>query len=469
MARQTEKRHEENLVIHHILQEEEKIAALDREITRQKKQIKQIENSNTWKLGKKFRRLRDFFNRLFHRKDAVEKQEQITALQQQLQQSETELMHVKEELQIRALEDELSTTEAIKRQVRDMKDQGTLIPTLDRIIAMKQGNQANLTTALTHAARLYMNHDTTYRNHVYEKIMQAIPLEEIPEFMIRAGIGEPSIPLHQVASFRGSLNMRMRKMQIQKTLPEWELDDKQKAYQFAKALNVPVPYVDEQTYPYQDIPVQEGVVIKPKDGAGGRGVYLVHCTDEIIDVKKSIKLTSWDTLMESIAKDLATGQVDRDEWLIESLIYEKNTEKTPARDVKFYCFYGKIGLVLEIIRYPEVRHTWWMSDGKRVKVGKYDESLFAGTAFTEEERVTVEKMSAEIPAPFVRIDFLRGEEGLVFGEFTPKPGNYDEFDQTTDQQLGDLFLEAEERLVADLLAGKTFTAYQNYIKEHVHG
>lgn len=44
----------------------------------------------------------------------------------------------------------------------------------------------------------------------------------------------------------------------------------------------------------------------------------------------------------------------------------------------------------------------------------------------------------------------------MFGEFTPKPGNYDEFDKNTDQILGDYFLRAESQLTNDLLAGKVF-------------
>ncbi len=61
-------------------------------------------------------------------------------------------------------------------------------------------------------------------------------------------------------------------------------------------------------------------------------------------------------------KDLETGAVDRDEWMIEELIYENRREKVPARDVKFYCFYGKVGIILEIVREPEVRHCWWNAE-----------------------------------------------------------------------------------------------------------
>ena len=47
----------------------------------------------------------------------------------------------------------------------------------------------------------------------------------------------------------------------------------------------------------------------------------------------------------------------------------------------------------------------------------------------------------------------------MFGEFTPKPGNYDEFDKETDQWMGDFFLEAEARLTYDLINQEAFTTY----------
>src|SRR5699024_10295225 len=132
----------------------------------------------------------------------------------------------------------------------------------------------------------------------------------------------------------------------------------------------------------------------------------------------------------------------------------------PARDLKFYMFYGKVGVVLEIIRDPEVRHCWWNGNGERIFTGKYEESLFHGKGITPEEISMIESLSEEIPAPFVRIDFLTLEKGIVFGEFTPKPGDYDDFNIETDLLLGDYYLDAQARLEADLLQGKQFTAFK---------
>lgn len=96
--------------------------------------------------------------------------------------------------------------------------------------------------------------------------------------------------------------------------------------------------------------------------------------------------------------------------------------------------------------------------------GKYNDQLFVGKGFTQQELAQVNEISRQIPSPFMRIDFLRGENGLVFGEFTPKPGNYDEFEETIDRWLGDCFLGAENRLVTDMLQGKKFDAFSDILK-----
>ena len=120
---------------------------------------------------------------------------------------------------------------------------------------------------------------------------------------------------------------------------------------------------------------------------------------------------------------------------------------------------------MEISRYPELKYCWWTVNGERVRTGKYNNDLFKGKGCTEEEIELANQISLTIPAPFIRIDFLRSNNGLVFGEFTPKPGNYDEFDEATDKWLGDYFMEAEGRLLQDLLNGKKFSYFDEMINK----
>jgi hypothetical protein len=113
-------------------------------------------------------------------------------------------------------------------------------------------------------------------------------------------------------------------------------------------------------------------------------------------------------------------------------------------------------------RVPELRYCWWTITGERVRTGKYDEDLFKGQGVTQSEIEFASDISLKIPAPFIRIDFLRSENGLIFGEFTPKPGNYDDFDEKTDKWLGDYFIEAQGRLSDDLLNGKDFLEFKQF-------
>nr|WP_236782663.1 ATP-grasp fold amidoligase family protein [Allobacillus saliphilus] len=288
--------------------------------------------------------------------------------------------------------------------------------------------------------------------------------EDVSEPLVRSALSDDPLSLQSVSSFRGSLTKRIRQHQLNGPLSDWILDDKSVAYQFVDQLGIRRPTTSEIGYTKDELPLNEGTVIKPLDGAGARGVYLLHTANNIVDIKRNQTLRDTEQLREQMEKDIQTKWVSEDSWGYEELIYENQENKQPARDLKFYSFYGKTPLILEIIRYPEMQYCWWTSEGKPLLTGKYNDQLFKGEGFTQEELEQVNEISRQIPSPFMRIDFLRGEEGLVFGEFTPKPGNYDEFDETIDRWLGDCFLEAENRLVTGMLHGKKFDAFSDILK-----
>lgn len=62
----------------------------------------------------------------------------------------------------------------------------------------------------------------------------------------------------------------------------------------------------------------------------------------------------------------------------------------------------------------------------------------------------------------MRIDFLAAKSGLYFCEFTPRPGDFEKFNDATDEMLGTLYLDAELRLVNDLVFGKRFTEFAEW-------
>lgn len=445
-----------------IAQNKEQIASHKRRQSEYKKRIRQIESSNTWKIGNLFNPLRNLWQKLFS--NSAVYNDKIAQLEAEIIQQEKQIEDLHDELIPLRLLNEQLTSHSIIQQIRSLKEDGKLLENLSDIVEQKINIETNYREALLYIARLYMNEDAEIRNSIYNTILSSLANEEIPEFMIRAGLSTSPISLRHTSSFRGSLSSRMRQKQLIGTLPEWHLDDKLTAYDFVKQFDIVVPMLDEKTYTINTIPEKEAIVVKPIDAAGARGVYLIHTRNNIFDVRNAQTLHNFDQLKEAMQRDIASGAVQEDAWLIEQLIYENRRQLLPARDMKFYSFYGKVGLILEIVRDPEIRHTWWTRDGKRIGTGKYEATLFAGRGVSEAEIERVEKLSSAIPAPFMRIDFLQEESELVFGEFTPKPGNYDDFDQKTDAWLGDYFVDAEGRLIQDLLNGKTFPEYNKFIQ-----
>lgn len=435
-------------------QKEAEDKKLDKAMKHDKKRLKQIEQSRTWRYTRPLQKvMAGSKNKIKHQ------QKQIQDLEQELSETRQALKKAEAQLQ---LEHENQETD-IAASIKALKQEGNIMDYLDTALQQKKRYDSHYTKALAAVADQYRHGDPDVCNMIYTKVLSGMKTEDIPEFMVRATEADETLSLKQAASFRGNLTLRARQQQLGNTLPEYVLDNKQAAYTFAEKLGVRVPWISEASGPFSSIPKQEGIVIKPAGGAGSRGVYLVFGYNEIVDVKRSNVLQDWHELEASIKDDLYNGLVAQDDWIIEELIYEKtNHKKTLANDVKFYCFYGKIELILEITRYPELKYCWWTANGERVRTGKYDDNLFKGNGVTKQEIDLAASISEQIPAPFIRIDFLRANGELTFGEFTPKPGNYDEFSQPVDKWLGDCFLAAQGRLTDDLIKGKQFSAYNEW-------
>lgn len=443
-------------LIKRLIKTEAAIKKVEADIKNSEKQIQHIKKSKTWKQTASIRKV-------LH----TNQEPQIANLEKEIASIHHELSGAKEMINSLKIATSKLDYNHLWRMAKEKKDEGTLIDLMEDVIEQKQTYDENYNHLLKAAARLFMNEKKAYKQLVYPKLLSGLKVEDIPEFMIRSGLSEEEISLKPASSYRASLNMRMREHQLIGTLPEMLLDDKKLAYRFMNRLNIRTPEVSDRSYTLEEIPEKNGIAIKPIDGAGARGVYLVYTNNDIIDIKQSKTIANWQVLRKNMERDIESGRVSRNEWFTEELILEDRDNKVPARDIKFYCFYGKVALILEIVRYPEIKYCWWTASGERIGTGKYDESLFKGKGVTNAEVEIAKAISAEIPSPFIRIDFLRSDEGLVFGEFTPKPGNYDEFDNPTDKWLGDYFIEAQGRLTNDLINGKEFIHYTN-LEADVH-
>lgn len=354
---------------------------------------------------------------------------------------------------------EMSNEKAIQDLVQYYRKYGQQSDVLKPLINEKQRASKQLKDFADYMLRTYEHvGNQSVKDELVDLTVALYQPTRYPEFLIRM-IEQGCYHTPQLDSFSQSLFQRFRLHQEGVILPDYVLDDKRVGYQFIDHFPIKRPEYNPAIYQANDIPLAPATVIKPTTSDGGRGVYLIFEDNKILNVKKGTYLDSLDLVRSSMALDLTSGQVQRDAWYIEPLyLGEKDM---PCHDLKFYCFYGEIGLVLETKRTPEVRYCWWTADGESIDTGKYNENLFKGHGFTKDMLEQVKTLSLEIPAPFMRIDFLNTREGLVFGEFTKRPGNFDQFSDTIDQMLGKQFVQAEARLMKDIQRGKAFEAYHD--------
>ncbi|MCE7792426.1 teichuronopeptide biosynthesis [Salipaludibacillus sp. CUR1] len=409
--------------------------------------------------GRSFNRLQNENRKL--KTEAGKYRRRLRVTEDQLKESEEALEKLRTEVRLLKEETDQAGSEELLQLVKTAYEKGEIFESLDRLTNLKSRKNSSYNEAFLAAAKKAAGEIEELKLAVYEKILNGLKPDEVPEFLLRGMEDRNTASLEPLSSFRGQLTTRLRRRQLGEILPEWELDDKQAAYKFAENHGFTIPAVNETVWTAASLPKEKGTVIKPVNGAGARGVYLIVNDDHILDVKRSEVLTNVSELDENMAEDLHLNWVSSDQWKTEELFYNDQTYSEPARDLKFYCFYGKAALILEVKRFPEPAYCWWTPEGKPVRTGKYEKALMKGNGFSQADLAEVEEFSLKIPAPFCRIDFLSSDKGLVFGEITPKPGNYDHFNKQTDQLLGEYYLQAEGRLMSDLLNGKPFPEFRN--------
>lgn len=243
--------------------------------------------------------------------------------------------------------------------------------------------------------------------------------------------------------------------------PGWRLNRKTRAYRFIDELGVRRPKTTDESKRFSSLVPSAPSVVKAVSGTGGRGTYLVHSDHQIRHVADGKTFSSWSEL-ESHANALMSGRDRRvrDKWIHEELILEDQANGVPGRDSKFFCFYGEVLFSLDVIRGESgTKYAFSTPDGTAFSPGSWDYDYFKSPGPTEEQLQLVAGISSEIPHPFMRIDMLLGEDELVFGEFTPRPGQFHKFAPDWDRKMGEAWLRARARIQDDLLAGKRFDAY----------
>src|SRR5690606_11740961 len=88
----------------------------------------------------------------------------------------------------------------------------------------------------------------------------------------------------------------------------------------------------------------------------------------------------------------------KNSWITEHLL--KN-QGNLARDIKFYCCYGRAILALESDRNGEiVKRMWSDRSGEKVLTGKYNDVSYSGLTIPQSLYELAEDLSSKLPCPF---------------------------------------------------------------------
>lgn len=266
-------------------------------------------------------------------------------------------------------------------------------------------------------------------------------------------------------SFWQSIVMRRRKKQLA-TVPEKFFGvNKDYDERFARGVGLRTPKTIYRG-PLSKVPRNVSpAVLKPAVSSDSRGAFYL-LEDGLFSIGKSRRLTDWSDLERLARTELGSEFSLGQEWLLQELV---TMNGCPAPDIKFYMFYGSIGVILDARRYPTWKYRYF--DGEWNPIESRRDLPGAAIALSdsvpERERYAsrlevVRSVPLQIPVPFMRIDFLNGTDELVFCEMSAAPGMSHDLLPAEDRRLGRLYHEAEVRLVNDLRRGKTFSRFCSF-------
>lgn len=242
------------------------------------------------------------------------------------------------------------------------------------------------------------------------------------------------------------------------TEPVWSINAKQDAYRWVDEMGVRRPAlladvdsVDELDW--EALPTR--FVLKPNTGAGGHGVLLLerHASG-YRDVLRS-SLRSRGDVADELRVLAQRGAVSR-RLLVEEMVEDPQRPGQAPVDWKVYTFFGSVGMVLArspgIDRQGRQHPQWRVFDASWRDLG----DVYAGHPPTATIPVPVHarelvelaaRLSAAVPRPFLRVDLYDDVAGPVFGEITPEPGGRQRLRRDVDRALGELWENAEARLM----------------------
>lgn len=306
------------------------------------------------------------------------------------------------------------------------------------------------------------NDESKWRE-VAQTLLNDVPPDALPHWVVKRAERE-DLKIRRALSFKSFMVQESESRRLGLLAPSWMLDQKLAAYRFIDELGIRRPVTDLKTYKLADVPISFPAVLKPRRSTGSKGCYLLYSDREIMHVKDGTRFQSVEAMLKH-AGSLITPTSTRarplpDRWFIEEMILESSEPVVPARDLKYFCFYGEVLFYLEVRRDSgKSRYSFRTSEHLPIKPGDWDYEYFEGEGSSSDELEEAKQLSLEIPHPFCRIDMLKSSDGLVFGEFTPRPGGYNRFSPKWDRKMGEAWARALHRIQCDMLESKEFTAF----------
>lgn len=320
-------------------------------------------------------------------------------------------------------------------------------------IKQLDNNQQSIRLMLNNIAFQYGYNSQEYIEAL-KLVYTVIPFKEVRQTYVAPYMSLPSSYSH-VAKQIEYMRFKQRLSAIDCNISPWN-NNKKTDQEFAQSLDIPTPKLIQSECKFENIEFAESIVIKPSLDSSSRNVFFYFNSENIVEVKTNHTFTSLEAFKAEIACRKIQGS-----WQTETLIL--NRDGKAAHDIKVYAYYGEIGAVLEIKRADKAYQCWYNEKGEILESERRSQPWFEGTGFESQVIEYAKKISLNIPAPFMRIDFYKGMDGYYLGELTPHPGRYfPEYSPELDKQLGQLFSKAEARLFQDLLKKKDFGNYLEF-------
>lgn len=255
----------------------------------------------------------------------------------------------------------------------------------------------------------------------------------------------------------------------------WTVDGKEAGYEFARSLGLDVPaelarYENLRDLPWDELP--DTFVIKSDVGSSSRGVLPLERREDgyldLLAVRKGPRTRA--DVVDDYERAVASGRISAGGVIEELLPSPYRDGRAIAPDIKLYCFYGKVGMIMmrdcmgsRLAR--DFRLRYLAPDGTDLgdaAPGRAADPTLPKPLHLDAVVDAGERVSAAIPVGFIRVDLYERPDRVVFGEITPFPGGDQGMRRDIDRELGRLWEEAEARLRAeDLRSGRVTIKYGN--------